>query len=466
MTLGTLLYVLYTAAGLALLPISFIKSAPSVSAPSLAATSAAALEANRERQRQLQGRNAGRAGGLTANDRRELEGLVREERTLQRRVRLAAEARGEGEGWVVKTWTKLEAVFRPVKLLGGVFLLLLAVLMWVSMLLTGIDKAGNSVCGRRCGYVLGRINIFNPVNWVLVQSARAFPVDYVVVALLVLFLFSASVAGVARVGVRFLWVRVFQVRKGHTSPQALLVATVMLALMVLAINYALTMMVAPQYATFGPQTFCDGGRAAGEALDCADHPELVRPCSERSKTPASGDVCTPSVVSTFINRVTLNFPFLGAVDFWAQFAFLGECAACVTPCADLTSDSGVPGGAGDGAGAHAGARRRPAGRGRRGRRGGGPARQHGPQVRRHLAGHHGARWPGAGRAARRGGAWGARRRRARRLRTGGTSRRPPWPQPGTVSTGTEQGACAMYTSDGARAGLGRRGGWVVSGLRL
>ena len=34
-------------------------------------------------------------------------------------------------------------------------------------------------------------------------------------------------------------------------------------------------------------------------------------------------MCTPTVVSTFINRMTLNFPFFGAFAFWAQIAFLG-----------------------------------------------------------------------------------------------------------------------------------------------
>jgi len=28
-------------------------------------------------------------------------------------------------------------------------------------------------------------------------------------------------------------------------------------------------------------------------------------------------------MSTFLNRVTLNWPVFGAIDFWAQFAFLG-----------------------------------------------------------------------------------------------------------------------------------------------
>lgn len=154
--LGTLLYILYTAAGLAILPISFIKSAPSISAPQLSETTATALEQNRERQRQLEGRNAGREGGLPAKDQRELEALVREERTLVRRERLAAEAQGDGKSSIVRAWTKICAVFRPLKLIGGILLLIVAIIIWVSMLITGIDKAKNSVCKQHCGYILGR----------------------------------------------------------------------------------------------------------------------------------------------------------------------------------------------------------------------------------------------------------------------------------------------------------------------
>ncbi|KAG9230764.1 hypothetical protein BJ875DRAFT_431044 [Amylocarpus encephaloides] len=321
--LGTLLYILYTAAGLALLPISFVKSAPSISAPQLSETTATALEQNLERQRQLDGRNTGRQGGLPAKDQRELEALKREERTLVRRERLAAEARGDGKSFIVRVWTKICAIFRPLKLIGGVLLLLLGIIIWVSMLITGIDKAKNSVCKEGCGYILGNINIFQPVNYVFVQASRVFPIDYVLMALLVLQFFSSSVAGIATIGIRFLWIKLFEIRKGHTSPQALLLATVMLTLMMLAINYSLVMIVAPQYAIYGAQTFCSyPTRHPDDQPDCSKHPELVKPCSANSEEYASRNVCTPSVVSTFLNRVTLNFPVFGALAFWAQFAFL------------------------------------------------------------------------------------------------------------------------------------------------
>ncbi|KAH7123813.1 putative lysosomal cobalamin transporter [Dendryphion nanum] len=323
-TIGTLLYALYTGAGLALLPVSLIKSAPSISAPTLAANTASQLEQNRERQRQLEGRNEGREGGLDTRDRRELEALIREERTLIRRERLAAESSGEDRHFLVKAWIKTEAIFRPLKLIGGLLLLVLALLVFTSMLITAIDKAKNSICKSHCGYILGHINIFQPINWVFVRSSKVFPIDYVLFLLLVLFFFAASIVGIATIGIRFLWVTIFKIRKGHTSPQALLIATVLLTLIVLATNYSIAMVAAPQYATFGPQTFCDRTpRHPGEHPNCSEHHSAIKPCTELADNPVAKDVCTPSVFSTFINRVTINFPFFGVVLFWAQFAFLG-----------------------------------------------------------------------------------------------------------------------------------------------
>ncbi|RYP20901.1 hypothetical protein DL765_002551 [Monosporascus sp. GIB2] len=323
-TLGTLLYIVYTGSGLALLPVSCIKSAPSVSAPQLSENTASQLEQNRERQRQLEMRNSGRPEGMPAKDRRELEALAREERTLVRRERLAAEAQGEGKSGIVWAWSKLCAVFRPLKLVGGLLLIVLAILIWVSMLLTGIDKAANSICKQHCGYILGHINVFQPMNWIFVQTAKAFPIDYILMALLILLFFSSSISGLATIGIRFLWLRVFQIRKGKTPPQALLMATVMLALITLAINYAIAQLVAPQYATYGTQTFCDlPPRHADEQPDCTNRLEAVKPCSEWVNSLHSTQVCTPTVMSTFLNRININWPVFGAIDFWAQFAFLG-----------------------------------------------------------------------------------------------------------------------------------------------
>ncbi|RAL01508.1 putative LMBR1 domain protein [Aspergillus ibericus CBS 121593] len=323
-TLGLFLYVLYTSTGLALLPMRMIRVAPSVSNMTWKATTAAQLEANRERQRQLEGRCRGDPALLSSKERRELDTLVRDERTLIRRQRLAEEAGDEVRSRLMRTWLMVTAFFRPFKLLGGIALLLIALMIWISMLLTAIDKARNSFCKQRCGYVLGHINVFNPLDWAFVQSAKVFPVDYLIFTMLVLLLFGSSVIGISTIGIRFLWVRIFRVRQGHTSPQALLLTTAMLMLTILALDYSIPMLVAPQYATFGPQTFCDRSPSSfGKQPECLNSRHLVKPCSDSADNVAAKQVCTPSVTSTFLNRVTISYPFFGTVFFWSQFVFLG-----------------------------------------------------------------------------------------------------------------------------------------------
>ncbi|PWY72540.1 membrane receptor [Aspergillus sclerotioniger CBS 115572] len=320
-TLGLFLYVLYTSTGLALLPMRMIRVAPSIS--DWKATTAAQLESNQERQRQLEGRCRGDPGLLSSNERRELDTLIRDERTLIRRQRLAQETHGEVKSRLMRTWLVVTAFFRPFKLLGGIALLLIALMIWISMLLTAIDKANNSLCKQRCGYVLGHISGFNPLNWAFVQSAKVFPVDYVIFAILVLLLFGSSVVGISTIGIRFLWVRIFRIRQGHTSPQALLLTTAMLILAILALDYSIPMFIAPQYATFGPQTFCDRSPSPlGKQLDCLNNRHLVKPCSDSTNNVAAKQVCTSSVTSRFLNRVTISYPFFGMVFFWSQFVFL------------------------------------------------------------------------------------------------------------------------------------------------
>ena len=201
--------------------------------------------------------------------------------------------------------------------------MLVALFIWVSMLLTGIDKAKNSICKSHCDYILDHVNVFNPINWIFVISSKIFPIDYVVFLLLILFFFASSVVGIAAIGIRFLWIKLFQIRKGHTSPQALLMATVLLTLIALVMNYSLTMFVAPQYTHYDPQTYCDlPFRYPTAQPDYSTHKSKIRPCSELSTSQAALNVCTPSVVSTFLDSITANFPFFWDCMFLSSVRFL------------------------------------------------------------------------------------------------------------------------------------------------
>ncbi|KAI5821222.1 hypothetical protein BZA77DRAFT_238846 [Pyronema omphalodes] len=311
MCFGTITFVLYTAPGLAMIPMFLIKSSSSVARPGEEAATAAALAINHERQRALRFQNP------TSRDQRELDSLRREEATLKRRQRIAEDIRLSRSS---RFYSKLEAIGRPFKIIFGILVLMVSIAIFASMLTTAIDKLLNSSCGSKCGYILSNPTLFNPMNWVFVESSRIFPIDYLLALLVVLLFFTGTVVGLAFFGIRFLWIKLFRLRPGATKPQGMLLSTVLLTLTVLAINYSFTMILAPQYAHYGNQHYCDHKLLPlGSIRSCTEYPEAIRPCTNK----APQDICTPTVVSTFINRITLNFPVFGWFAYWAQYAFLG-----------------------------------------------------------------------------------------------------------------------------------------------
>ena len=118
-----------------------------------------------------------------------------------------------------------------------------------------VDKLTYSVCGKQCGYIISHPDLFNPINFIFVQLSNVFPLDYVFMVLLIVYFFLATMSGVITLGVRFLWVALFRIRKGATMPQGLLFSTILLTLSLLALNYSLTAVVAPGYAHFGSQVY-------------------------------------------------------------------------------------------------------------------------------------------------------------------------------------------------------------------
>src|SRR5271154_3777328 len=123
-------YVVYTAPGFALFPITLIKHIPSLQISDID-SARQALEHNRESQRRIEIRYQGTSQQMSVKDRKELEALQREERTLTRRHRLAEES-GNRRRW----WEKLASALRPFKVAFGVILVALGILIVISMLLT------------------------------------------------------------------------------------------------------------------------------------------------------------------------------------------------------------------------------------------------------------------------------------------------------------------------------------------
>ncbi|KAI8093137.1 uncharacterized protein BX664DRAFT_329013 [Halteromyces radiatus] len=306
--LGMLILIGYTAPGLSLFPMGLIKGKKALDVENEDVGNQ--LVAVRERQRALQAKYTGNNKVMTAHDYRSMENLEDEERILVRRLRGIEEDKKS-------VWQKIFTFLRPFELIIGILSFMLTWVIMISMFLTIVDKIASSICGRQCGYIISHPTLFNPINFIFVNLSKWFPLDYVFMIILILYYFMATLSGLVTMGIRFLWMNLYHIRKNGTAPQGLLVTAVLLTLSLLALNYTVTTTVAPGYAHFGSQVYCN--YTIGDKRDCSDRNEYIIPCDLKAPT----EICTPTTSSILIDRVLVDTPFLGFIFYWCQWAFLG-----------------------------------------------------------------------------------------------------------------------------------------------
>ncbi|RLN74582.1 hypothetical protein BBJ28_00014683, partial [Nothophytophthora sp. Chile5] len=145
----------------------------------------------------------------------------------------------------------------------GVMLMLMSLVVVISMLITSVDKMANSSFQR--GFLLNAPEFPNPMDLLLVLASRVFPLDYVVFAVLFVYLFVVSLLILKRHGLQFLCFRLGRLQPRLTTAATMtLVSLVMMQLAMVGLFALLTL--APQYATFGHQVFADA--ATGRVTPC------------------------------------------------------------------------------------------------------------------------------------------------------------------------------------------------------
>ncbi|KAL1918103.1 uncharacterized protein VTP21DRAFT_3369 [Calcarisporiella thermophila] len=310
---GLIVYIAYTAPGLTVLPMTMIKDGFR-NFQREDEEIAAKLAINREKQRAITVKYLGTDQPLSSRDRKQLENLEREERILIRRSRNLEESQ-------TGILNRIFAFFRPLKSIFGVLFLALSLLFAISIIITSLDKIKNSICGSRCGFLLTQTKIPNPLNLLFLRLSSLFPLDSILLGFVVLYIFVCTLVGIIHIGVRFAWVDLFRIRRNSTPPQGLLLLTFLLMLTLLALNYTLVTVVMPGYGHFGGQYYCNHTQSGTEVRgvrDCSSYPQLIVPCDVYGPS----DICTPTVVSTFINRISVNTPFFGMAFYYMQWIFL------------------------------------------------------------------------------------------------------------------------------------------------
>jgi len=180
--------------------------------------------------------------------------------------------------------------------------MLVTLFLMVSITLTTVDKIIHSTVAE--GFMLKYPILVNPLDKLLTVLSDYFPLDYIILAAIIAYFFFATLSGIVRIGIRFIWIHLYSIRPRTTPPQGLLCATMILMFSLLALNMEIVTL-APQYATWGSQTFLNGTD--------------VIPC--RVEAPPGN--CTMTQIASIVAQITVGLSFFGVVFYWATWGFIG-----------------------------------------------------------------------------------------------------------------------------------------------
>ncbi|XP_064817698.1 lysosomal cobalamin transport escort protein LMBD1-like, partial [Oncorhynchus masou masou] len=124
---------------------------------------------------------------LSSRDRRNLQEFEDKLQVLQRRGRHLEIAESH-------CCTKVGSALRPLKILLGIFFILVALLFVVALFISNLDKALHSA-GISSGFMVFGTNLTNPLNELLLTLQPVFPLDYVLITVITMYFVFTSMAG-------------------------------------------------------------------------------------------------------------------------------------------------------------------------------------------------------------------------------------------------------------------------------
>jgi LMBR1 domain-containing protein 1 len=296
--IGYLCWITYTAYGLSIYPIGIFRGKKHIAEE--VSDIQTNLDVTREKSRAIKAKYVS-GKKISKKDEGQLNLLERQERILARRgTRLQKTMTG---------WRKIWSACKPFMFIFGIIFLIVSLLIVTSITLTSIDKVAHSsnFCGSKCGFILAYPQIFNPLDSLLTILAAYFPLDLIVLASLIFYIFFCTLSGITHIGVRFFWVHLYKIRKGSSPPQGLLMAAIILMFSILALNMELTTL-APQYINFGSQVYI-ANNSTGQ--------------TERCSLDAPPNKCTMTQIGTIINTISIRISFFSIIYLIASFIFVG-----------------------------------------------------------------------------------------------------------------------------------------------
>lgn len=296
--IGLGLLIFYTGYGVSSLPCGLIR--PTRGVRMIRSSVERQIEEIERNIRDITARNGG--GEVPRFEQSQLERLEQQARLLQREHR-------DLDQRAKSVVSRCQILFRPFQMIIGVIFSVFGFLIFLSLLLTNLDKALHSG-GLFTGYTLQNSSLPNPVDLLLVLAQQVFPLDYILYTVLILFLLSCSMSGIGNLGIRFCCLALYKIRAWKTPPRGLLMAVLSMMYIILAQNVIMFSIV-PDYTMFGNQHY---KQTVGNVTT------IVR-CSSRN-FPEEKDDCVPSRISVLLFSFHYKAWIFGAMYYWLTWVLL------------------------------------------------------------------------------------------------------------------------------------------------
>ncbi|TRY62684.1 hypothetical protein TCAL_04648 [Tigriopus californicus] len=230
---------------------------------------------------------------------------------LEQQVRLLSRTRHDLDQNARKFINRIHNCLRPFQVLFGVFFALLGLMIFISLVLTSVEKALYSQ-GIWQGYSLRNGSLPNPVDTILVYAQDIFPLDYIMYSGMILFFIFCSMSGIKNIGIRMCWFTVYKIKSGQTKPQALVLMCMSLIFVLLALNVVMFSVV-PDYTTYGSQYYRVNNTIGNVTT------EIMQRCNN-IHSPADG--CIMTRVAFLLMAYHTNIWFFGAIYYWMVWIFV------------------------------------------------------------------------------------------------------------------------------------------------
>jgi LMBR1 domain-containing protein 1 len=102
---------------------------------------------------------------------------------------------------------KCRHIYRPIQIILGIILFAIALLIFISLLLSNINKCLHFVDFKQI-FAQGNQTLPNPIDIVLTWTGKFYPISYVFLTGLLVYIIFTSLYGLQQIGIWYFWVRV------------------------------------------------------------------------------------------------------------------------------------------------------------------------------------------------------------------------------------------------------------------